>query len=96
MILQGLTDLDTSKVWEITPNSDVVYEALVIILCGIIYYLHKENLALKAENKEIVNDVHEVSKETVKNLSEIYTKNEVSFQKITNLLDRIIDKLNKY
>ena len=54
----------------------------------------KENLNLKAENKEIVNDVHEVSKETVKNLSEIYTKNEVSVQKITNLLDRIIDKLN--
>ena len=95
MILQ-ISDLDPSKVWEITPNSDVVYGALVIILCAMIYFLHKKNLALESENKEMVNAVHEVSRETVKNLSDIHNKNEVNVQKVTNLLDRIIDKLHKY
>ena len=91
-----ISDLDPSKAWEITPNSDVVYGALVIMLCVIIVVLYRKLLNVESEYREVVNTVHEVSRETVKNLSEIDNKTEINMQKITNLLDRIIDKLHKY
>lgn len=91
-----ISDLDPSRAWDITPNSDVVYAALVIMLCITIVVLYRKLQTIEGEYKEMVNAVHEVSRETVKNLSEIDNKNEVNIQKITNLLDRIIDKLHKY
>lgn len=96
MINLQISDLDPSKAWEITPNSDVVYGAMVIMLCTIIVVLYRKLQHIENEYKEMVNTVHEVSRETVENLSKIDVKNEVNIQKITNLLDRIIDKLHKY
>jgi uncharacterized membrane protein (DUF106 family) len=91
-----ISDLDPSKAWEITPNSDVVYAALVIMLCGVIVVLYKKTINLELEHREMINTVHEVSKETVRSLSEIQNKDDVNITKITNMLDRILDKLNKY
>ncbi len=95
MILQGITDLPTDRLFDISPEGGA-YGGLIVLLCTVIFILYKRLSSLEIEYKELVNAVHDVSKETVRNLTEIQNHNEVNVTKLSNLLERVLDKLKDY
>ncbi|MBK7525651.1 MAG: hypothetical protein IPI53_16345 [Saprospiraceae bacterium] len=95
MILQGITDLPTDRLFNISPEGGA-YGGLIVLLCTVIFILYKRLSSLETEYKELVNAVHDVSKETVRNLTEIQNHNEVNVTKLSNLLERVLDKLKDY